>query len=185
MYEPINALRPQWKTSKVEGKPDEPIVLTRVEKSNLQSNYNWVRKGVVKRKTTRDFGDIVKIDNNKYFVVGKQATEVKLIEANTTISIQKLTPQYINGVNTNKFIPTNLYTNIPTFYEDISGNMRLYDQGLLPTSVKKFIVESHADIKLTQRIKLGDKNFQINDINTTRYPGLLFVQVENDTRVAV
>lgn len=155
MFEPINALRSQWKNSRVQGKSDEPIVVVRAEKSNTQMNYNLVRKGIIKRNSSRELGDTIDVEGIKYFVVGKQSTELKLMEQNAHINIVKLVSKYV-GSNKVGDQEQSVSTNVPTVQYDVSGNMKLYDLGLLSTTIKKFILPI-CDIQVNYRIKFSGK----------------------------
>jgi hypothetical protein len=176
MIEPLNMFRSQWQTAKIKGKADEHIVLTRSEKSNSQTNYNYIRKGTVKRKTAIVNGDFITVDNDEYFVTGSMPTQVKLIKTNCIVDIYKVTGSTASG-----FTKALLFTGNPGFQRTVSDNMRLYDAGLLSTTVKKFILPM-IDIALTNRIVFNGINYSINAIDNSKYENLLEVQVEPDKR---
>jgi hypothetical protein len=182
MIEPLDMLRSQWQTAKISGKTDEKIVISRAEKSNTQTNYNFTRKGVVKRNTGITNGDFITVGSASYFVIGAIPTQVKLREVNCTVDICKITKKY-NGSKELGDFEEIIHHNIPAFYENINGNMKLYDSGLLPTTVKRFILLNDITVQNDYRIKLNGKNYKVNYIDDSRYPKLLHVQTENDNRV--
>lgn len=172
--EPIDALRSQRKTAIIEGKADEPIVIYRSEKSMALVNYNFTRKGVVKRKSNIAPGDLVTVDNIKYFCIGTIPTQVKLRETNTTIDILRIQKHY-TGSTYDYDTGILLHEQIVAYYEDINGKMALYDLGIKSTSTRRFLMPI-LDFKLLDIIRFNGEHMQIDVINTSVYPGLLWVQ---------
>lgn len=172
--EPIDALRSQWKTADIQGKSNEPIVIYRSEKSTALINYNFTRKGVVKRKSSIVSGDFVTVDTTSYFCIGKINTQVKLREVNTVVDILRLQKHY-TGNNYDYDTGLLLHSTVPSYYEDVTGKMQQYDLGLKSTSTRRFLLPT-LDIKLLDIIRFNSEHMQIDGINSSSYPGLLWVQ---------
>ncbi len=180
MIEPLDMLRSQWKTAHIKGKNDENVAISRSEKSNSQINYNFTVKLVVKRKTQIELGDFVTIDNEDYFVIGKINTQVKLRRVNCTIDIVRITPHY-TGTKKDYDFEEPLHSSITAFYEDVTGKQQMYDAGLLSTSTRRFLLPN-ISIKLLDRIKFNNDPMQVDSINNSSFPGLLWVQCRPDVR---
>ena len=70
---------------------------------------------------------------------------------------------------------------IPVYFMDINAAMKQYDAGLLQKTVKKIIVQP-MDIDLLYRVTLNGRNYEVVNVNTSAYVGLLEVQVAEDNR---
>lgn len=174
---------------KINGKPDEKIVFKRRGKTNTRFNDNYIFECVLQDNTSLTNGDIIIDDTGVcYFVIARRDGYLSKIaqmqKTNSSVIICKLVDKFVGTVNKGKTEQL-LYSNVPVFYEDISGNMRLYDSGLLPTTTKRILMHNSNVVSLDYRIKLNGSNYKINDINTSKYPGLLYIQVEIDNRVVV
>lgn len=178
---PINFLNRFKRKVEVIGKGQEYVVLFRSEKSNTQTNFNYVRKCVVDKASKITYGDIIASDSKRYFVIGVLSPEVKILEAFADITISKITNKYVNGNKVGVEL-VDVATGIPAFHSDVSGNMRLYDAGLLSDTVKKFVVQSNDAIKVDLTIILGEEKYCIKAINKTKYPNMYELQVAIETR---
>lgn len=131
-------------------------------------------------------GDLIERNNGeRFFIIAKQSSkecvQMQGRRINAVVKLYELTDQYTNHKKTG-VIPVLFRENIPVYYSDVSANMKIYDAGLLPTTVKKIIIDIETNVKLFQRIELNGKNYQVNNIDTGKYVGLYELQVGEDTR---
>ena len=167
----------------IQNKSNEYIVFKRVARSSSRFSENNIWHGLLQDITAITNGDIVTCGTDVYFVVAMRksylSNTAQLYKTNCSPTVVRLVKHYTNGTydyNTETLVGATV-----ALQEDITGKMQQFDAGLLPKTIKKFIVK--ADVKLLDRIKLGGKNYQVDSINTTAYEGLLEVQCSEDTRV--
>lgn len=183
MIEPLDALRSQWQTATVDGKSSESVVLSRMAKSYTQTNYNYVRKCVVRRSTAIANGDVITIDNTKYFVTGSIPTQIKLREITATVGIYAIVPKY--NASNQKIGDTeeSKATAVPCVPYSVTATMKMYDVGLLSDTVKKLLLPTSTVIRNDYRIKLDGINYWVTSVDANEYEGLYAVQVKVDNRV--
>jgi hypothetical protein len=168
------------------GKPAEYFVLSRVGKGSSHNQLQNQFKAMLQDDTQVTNGDIVTIAGETYFVVAKRTTAnnstmCHLYKCNCIVDIVRIQKHY-TGSNYDYDMEVPLFTGKPSFYEDITGKMQLFEIGLLATSTRRFLLPNIA-LKLLDRIKFNNEKMQVDAINTSSYPGLLMVQCSLDKRV--
>ena len=173
-------------TVAIEGKSSEQWSLTRSSKSRTTSSVNSQYQALVPKNTVATKGDIITIDSEKYFVTAIERsfvnTVAKLYKANCIISIAEIKKHFTSGVN-DYLYESPVATSIPAYFEEVTAKMQQWDQGLLATTTTRFLVSDNTAVKATYRIKNGTENAIVNGVNTSNFPGLLWVQCTIDTRV--
>lgn len=176
----------------VTGKPDEDAVITRRGRSETPSIINNTRTMMLDETTTYANGDLltVKDTGDTYFLTALQksqtgAIQCQLRKTNCIIDIVKIAPHYIidaKGIKQHDCdVEVPLYTSQVAMYEELTAKMIQYDLGIVPKATRRFLIPM-LNIELLHRIKLNGKPMQVEDISTSKYPGLLSVQTSNDTR---
>lgn len=173
----------------IRGKEPEKIVLTRVGKSN-SSNFksNFVYTGLLREDTHIENGDIFecKIRGKvKNFIVvsvrnADASVQATVYECNGVAEIYRSQEVYDEYDNLKGKSLTKI-DEIPTNHVTVNANMRLLNAGLLPSTTKEFRLPK-CDIREMDRIVLDGENFCVDAIDTTKFAGLLSVQVSNDNR---
>lgn len=170
----------------IEGKSNEQWSLTRASKSRTTSSVNSQYQALVPKDTVATKGDIATIDSEKYFVTAIEKSFVnivaKLYKANCTVSIAEIKKHFTSGVN-DYLYESPVVTSIPAYFEEVTAKMQQWDQGLLATTTTRFLVSDDIAVKATYRIKNGTENTMVNGVNTSNFPGLLWVQCTVDNRV--
>jgi hypothetical protein len=164
--------------------PDEQWSITRVGRSKSTGSVNTRFEALVPKNTNVTNGAIVTIGGEGYFVTTLERsfinTVCQLRKANATIDIVRITPHFTGKVNDYDYeVP--LFTDVTTFYEEITAKQQQYDMGLLAKTTRRFLV-SMLNFATLDRIKLNGKLMQIDDISASKYPELYQVQTSNDTR---
>lgn len=170
----------------IAGKSDESILVLRRGKSESATVISDGKIMIAENSTAIDNGDIVtRGDGERYLIVAKQSsadcTQMQGKRVNAAATLIELTDIYENHRKTG-VSPTVIQENIPVHYTDISANMRLYDAGLLPKTVKKIMVQNTVPVKLLQRFVLNGRSYQVDNIDTAKYVDMYEVQVSEDTR---
>ena len=170
----------------VDGKATESVLVLRRGKSESATVIGDGKIIVTQNSTAIDNGDLVtRGDGQRYFIVAKQSsadcTQMQGRRVNATVNIVEITDNYVNHRKTGS-TTTVIASDVPVHYTDISANMKLYDAGLLPKTVKRIIVKATVPVKMLSRIVLNQRNYQVDNIDTAKYVGLYEVQVSEDTR---
>jgi hypothetical protein len=165
----------------VQGKSNELMVATRKGKGATVSAVNNDKSALMQDNTAYTNGDLCTnlATNEKYFIVAKEnsrdASRCQLKRVNCVIDIVEV-KKHFDAKRLNDYdyeVP--LHTNVSAFYEDISARMQQYDAGLLSKSTRRFLTPK-LDFKLTDRIKFNGKAMMVEDINTSSFQGMLWVQ---------
>jgi len=171
----------------VPSKTNELIVATRNRRGSSVTAMNNDRAGLMQDNTLFSNGDLCTnvTSGDTYFITAQQsstnATSCMLKKTNTTIDIVRVTKHY-TGANQDYLYEVPLFSSVTAFYEDVSGKMQQYDSGLLSTSTRRFLTPL-LNYKLLDRVKFNNEPMQIDGINTSSYPGLMWIQCRPDTRV--
>lgn len=180
----INFFNGQKKTVMVQNKGQEDIVITIIKRvaDTIKSNHTFF--ALLSKDTKIANGDIIIDNNDKYFVVNVYNTylsvQAKLYKANSVVQLARIVKHFTNGVQ-DGFTET-IVAEVPSLQETITANMKQFDAGLLPSTVKRFLLPK-VDVRLQDRIKLGSENYQVDSIDDTTYANLLYVQCSIDKRV--
>lgn len=183
----INFFTNQKRQVVVQGKGQESIFLTRQGRSSSLFKLNNVFMGLLEDNSQIDSGDIIIDNKDKYLVVGIRHTyrtsQVQLYKANAEIEIVRIAKHFTKGTH-DGFVEEPV-TILPSFHQTITANMKQFDAGLLPNTVRRFYVPC-CDIQLLDRIKIEDNKYQVNvvdDTGRTGSTGLLSIQCSLDKRI--
>lgn len=184
----------------VKGKKDEKAIISRRGNTTSANSINNERACTLQPESTYNAGDLM-VDNtlgDTYYIVAKQkstngSNQCQLKRTNEVINVVRLSPKYDSKGNKTGVQEVVIHDNIPIMLQSVSANMRLYDAGLLPNTVKKVILPQQMfiddwvafDIKLQDRIKIGSDNFQVDAIDGIKYENMFEVQCSADTRKVV
>jgi len=177
------------KVSQCKGKQDEHIVLKRTSRSSSRFSQNNIFEALLEDITKYTNGDLLTIEDQKYFVVARRDSYLskiaQLYKCNTTIDIVRLAKEYINGNYTGKSIEQLLYSDVPAIYQDITGHNKQFEPGILDTSTRKFIIPKLIHIQQLDCVKFRGERMQLDTINTSQYDGLYYIQCQPDKRRVV
>lgn len=170
----------------VEDKGTENALIVRRGKSANSKIINDERRMILDIDTKVINGDIIeRVNGEKYFVVSfqncKDAVQTQLKRVNTYIGIYSIEPIYENKKKVGNKTEERA-VDVPSFYTDVSATMKAYDAGLLPTTVKKFIMKDSVTVSVIDRIVFNGVNYQVDNIDSGKYANLYEVQVSADTR---
>jgi hypothetical protein len=99
------------------------------------------------------------------------------------MTVVRLVPKYV-GTNKVGDQESIILSNVPINQWDITGNVKQFDLGLLPSTVKKLMV-GKVDIRMKDRLKFDGKNFQVDNIDDGKLEGLYEIQISQDNRPTV
>ena len=170
----------------VDGKTAESVLVLRRGKSESATVIGDGKIMVTENSTAIDNGDLVtRGDGQRYFIVAKQSsadcTQMQGKRVSAMVQIVELVDTYANHRKTGT-TATVTASDVSVHSSDVSANMKLYDAGLLPKTVKRVLLKSTVPVKLLSRIVLNQRNYQVDNIDTAKYVGLYEVQVSEDTR---
>lgn len=132
-------------------------------------------------------GDIVtrNMNGERLLIIAKQfsadCTQFQGKRVNAEVTVSRIVDVFQNHkkVGTKAEV---VATGVPVFYQDISANMKMYDAGLLPKTVKKIIMQDDTPVDILDRIVLNGRNYQVDNVDSAKYVNLFEVQVSEDTR---
>lgn len=178
-------------TVTIPGFSDEQWSITRVGRGKTQTSINNQFQALVSKNTNVTKGAVVTSEGEGYFVITLEKSFVNTVcqlrKTNATIDIVRVTKHFTlnsQGLQVQDYlyeVPVSLC--VPAFYEDITGKMQQYDQGILATSTRRFLIPMNSNVKLQDRIKFNSENMVITAINSSLFPGLLQIQTMVDSRV--
>lgn len=173
------------KTISITGFPDEQWSITRIGRGKTENSINYKFQALVPKNTKTVIGNIITSESKNYFVTTLEKSFINTIcqlkLSNATIDIVRVTKHFTATKVNDYDYEVLLHTAVTAYYEDVNGKMAQYDQGLLSTSTRRFLVPM-LSVKLLDRIKHGNDNLRVDGINTSSFPGLLWIQCSNDTR---
>jgi len=180
----INFFANQKRMVAIEGKGQEGMVFSRSGRSSSLFKMNNVYEALLDDNSQVTDGDIVTDGEDKYFIVGIRqgfrAAQARLYKANATIDVIRIVKHFTNG--THDGFAESLVVTLPAMQETVTANMKVYDAGLLPNTVKRIVIPI-CGVQLLDRIKIGSDKFQVDAIDDTTYSGLLSIQCSIDKRV--
>lgn len=171
---------------RVEGKREESAVIMRRGKTINPQVIQNERMCALQDDTVFESGDLMESDTERYYIVAKQVSQMGAVQAhlrrvNTELTIVRLESMYDDAGNEYGEREGVLYESLPSVQYTVSANMKLYDAGLLPDTVKKYILPD-IDVKLQDRIKVDGNNYEVIGINNDKYFNILEIQCRVDTR---
>lgn len=178
----FNYFRDQLKSYSCTGKGTENVLVTRRGKSESASVQSFDRAAVFQDNTSFSSGDLIANGSDKYFIVSmetKEATVGQLKKINASIALYSVSGSATTGY---KGISVGTYD---SYQRVITANMKLYDAGLLDTTVRKFLLAGTANVSLNDRIVFNGKFYQVSAVDDSKHIGLLEVQVADDKRKVV
>lgn len=168
-------------------KATEPIHLTRQGISNNDFAHTHKYKGLMIGNTVLSEGDlVVSKDGEKYLTTAMRkiqflnTNQSNLWRCDCVCSIMRLEDRFIgtNKVGSELVI---IKDNIPCVQKDTNGKMQFFDGGLLEGTIKLVYIQAINDIKLTDRLVINDKSYQINSIDTS-VKNIMCIQLAEDKR---
>lgn len=174
---------------RVNGKREENAVIMRRGKTINPQVIQYERMCALQDDTVFESGDLMESDAERYYIVAKQVSQMGAVQAhlrvvNTEVEIVRLESVYDEMGNETGEREVMLFDAIPSVQYTVSAAMKLYDAGLLPETVKKYILPE-IDIRLQDRIKVDGNCYEVTGVNNDKYSNILEVQCRLDTRKTI
>ncbi|MMZ67183.1 hypothetical protein D1872_297380 [compost metagenome] len=114
-----------------------------------------------------------------------------LIKTNALIEVQRYQQAYDandNPVGDAEF--TSVVADVVCFAQYVTAQLRQQEPGLLPSTVFVLQMQTTVDVKrpeetttaIPDRIVMGEKTYQVDEVDRMKYPNLLHVQLSGDRR---
>lgn len=164
----------------VVGKGQEYVVLNRASRTSALFSMNNIFKGLLQENSLIATGDtLIGADGSNYFVVAKRiayrAAVAELYKTNCRVGIYRTGKQFINGTLAG-YAEEAMCEDIMVVQQTINANMKMLDPGLLPNTVKRFVIPKNYMIAAMDRVKLDGVEYQIDSIDTSSYEGFYYTQ---------
>lgn len=180
----INFFANQKKQVMVKGKGLESVVLGKSGRGNSIFKVNHVFTAMLGDNSEIVDGDILLDGEDNYFVVAvriaPRASQAQLYKANGSIDVARIIKYFEGG--TQKGFTEDPVVRIPTLHETITATIKQFDVGLLPNTVKRFLIADYG-LQLLDRFKFGAEKYQVDAIDDSKFPGFLSIQCSIDKRV--
>lgn len=185
-YNPVNFFLGERKLCTCPGKEDQYVLFSRVGKSAKRFYISNVQYGNMAKDSTWIPGDMIFDGNDHHFLVAKRdgynVDRAEFYRQNCTVDITR-PAKHFTGSNQDYYTETLVQLGIYSVFEDINGNMRQYDIGLLQTTTRRFLLSGNIPLQNLDRIKFRGEMMQVDYINTSDFYPFLYVQCSPDKRV--
>lgn len=166
-------------------KGTEQFHLTRQGIANNDFAHTHKFKGLLQANTILSVGDLVKVGTDNFLVMALRkivfmnTNQANMWLCDSECSIYRLENVYSGNIKTGvQEIP--IKENIPCLYKDTNGRIKIYDAGLLESTIKVVYLQA-LDVQLTDRLVLNGQNYQINSIDRT-INNIMAIQLAEDKR---
>lgn len=171
----------------ISGKADEEIAFIRGGRSTGQFALNYFFAGLLQDDTAITPGDVVNDGTDNYLIVSVQhsirAVKAFLYKTNASVQISDLTTKFVNNKPSGYYTETITLSGVPAVHDTVSAQLKLYDPGLLPSTVKRVLITNSYPAKILDRITIGTGHYQVDAVDDTKSPGLLWLQCSLDKRI--
>jgi hypothetical protein len=173
----------------------EKVILSRLTRGRSIVDQEYVYNGVFSPTSTVALGAKV-ATTDTFLVQSLRKTPdgdhyCTMVKTNATITVQRYGQAYDandNPIGGPSFSPVT--SGVITFAEFVNASLRMKQEGLLLTTVYTLILQTNVDVKPPQddslespdRILLAGKPYQVDNIDTIRFPNLLFIELSEDRR---
>ncbi|MFT9371695.1 hypothetical protein [Paenibacillus polymyxa] len=178
----------------VNGEPDV-VILSRETKATTVIGKEYMYNGMFSSKSSVKPGDIVQ-NESPYLVQTLRTTTEKdkycsLIKTNASIEVQRYQQSYDsndNPIGDPEFVPAAV--DVVCFAQYVTAQLKQQEPGLLPSTVFVLQLQTTVDVKrpeetstaIPDRIVIGGKTYQVDEVDRMKYPNLLHVQLSEDRR---
>lgn len=167
-------------------KATEKVHYTRTGISNNDFAHTHKYKGLLEEATVINEGDmLVNAENDKFLVTSLRKTafsnQANMLKCDSTCSIYSLTNKYVKTQIVGKKM-TPLKENIPCVQKDTNGKINFFDASLLETTIKVVYIQTVDGVKITDRLVVDNKAYQIDSIDAASIKGLTVLQLSRDKR---
>ncbi len=177
----------------VEGQPDS-VILSRETKATTVMGKEYVYNGLFAPTSSVEPGMMVETDVS-FFVLTLRLTVDRdkycsLLKSNAEVEVQRFIQSYDDNYDPVESSFRPVQANTLCFAQFVSGQMKIDDPGLLPTTRYVLVFAPSVDVKQPQdptliepdRIILDGRPFQVDVIDRIKYPNLLHIQLSEDLR---
>ncbi|KIL35164.1 hypothetical protein SD71_16190 [Cohnella kolymensis] len=177
----------------VDGAADK-VILSRDSRATSITSREFLFNGVFAPNSNVRPGSRV-ITSETFFVQTVRPTtesdkSCTLIKTNASVEVQRYAQTYDENDNPTGESFTAVQSNVKAYAQYVTARLRQEDIGLLPSTAYILILQSNTDVKRPQdqlllkpdRIILNGRSYQVDVVDDVKYPGLLQVQLSEDTR---
>jgi hypothetical protein len=173
----------------------EKVIISRLGRGRNVTGQEYTYNGVFSPTSTVTTGAKV-ATSDTFLVQSLRKTPdgdnyCTMVKTNATITVQRYGQAYdANDNPTGAPSFSNVISGVIAFAEFVNASIRVKQEGLLPTTVYTLLLQTSVDVKPPQddslespdRILLAGKPYQVDNIDTIRFPNLLFIELSEDRR---
>jgi hypothetical protein len=171
----------------------EKVILSRDRNSSLtQKEYMYI--GRFAPSSTVLKGSLVVVADSFLVQTLRVTPETdkycSLVKTNSVVQVQRYSQTYDANDNPTGGSFNAVQSNVKAYAEYVTAHLRQVDIGLLPTTAYILVLQYTVNVKRPQdpvlikpdRIMLNGRPYQVDVVDDVKMPGLLHVQLSEDTR---
>ncbi|MGG4504029.1 hypothetical protein [Paenibacillus polymyxa] len=174
---------------------EDVVILSRETKATTVMGKEYVYNGVFSPESLINRGSLVQTEDTFLVLTLRKTVDqdkyCSLIKTNALIEVQRYQQAYDandNPVGDAEF--TSVAADVVCFAQYVTAQLRQQEPGLLPSTVFVLQMQTTVDVKrpeetttaIPDRIVMGEKTYQVDEVDRMKYPNLLHVQLSEDRR---
>ncbi|MBY7736284.1 hypothetical protein MJ749_13310 [Paenibacillus polymyxa] len=174
---------------------EDVVILSRETKATTVLGKEYVYNGVFSPESLINRGSLVQTEDTFLVLTLRKTVDqdnyCSLVKTNAVVEVQRYQQAYDandNPVGDAEF--TSVAADIVCFAQYVTAQLRQQEPGLLSSTVFVLQMQTTVDVKrpeetttaIPDRIVMGGKTYQVDEVDRMKYPNLLHVQLSEDRR---
>ncbi|MBE7901071.1 hypothetical protein [Paenibacillus polymyxa] len=174
---------------------EDVVILSRETKATTVLGKEYVYNGVFSPESLINRGSLVQTEDTFLVLTLRKTVDqdnyCSLVKTNAVVEVQRYQQAYDvndNPVGDAEF--TSVAADVVCFAQYVTAQLRQQEPGLLSSTVFVLQMQTTVDVKrpeetttaIPDRIVMGGKTYQVDEVDRMKYPNLLHVQLSEDRR---
>lgn len=174
---------------------EDVVILSRETKATTVLGKEYVYNGVFSPESLINRGSLVQTEDTFLVLTLRKTVDqdnyCSLVKTNAVVEVQRYQQAYDvndNPVGDAEF--TSVAADVVCFAQYVTAQLRQQEPGLLSSTVFVLQMQTNVDVKrpeetttaIPDRIVMGGKTYQVDEVDRMKYPNLLHVQLSEDRR---
>ncbi|RTZ38168.1 hypothetical protein EJ573_02910 [Paenibacillus polymyxa] len=174
---------------------EDVVILSRETKATTVLGKEYVYNGVFSPESLINHGSLVQTEDTFLVLTLRKTVDqdnyCSFVKTNAVVEVQRYRQAYDvndNPVGDAEF--TSVAADVVCFAQYVTAQLRQQEPGLLSSTVFVLQMQTTVDVKrpeetttaIPDRIVMGGKTYQVDEVDRMKYPNLLHVQLSEDRR---
>ncbi|CCC85699.1 hypothetical protein PPM_2762 [Paenibacillus polymyxa M1] len=174
---------------------EDVVILSRETKATTVMGKEYVYNGVFSPESLINRGSLVQTEDTFLVLTLRKTVDqdnyCSFVKTNAVVEVQRYQQAYDvndNPVGDAEF--TSVAADVVCFAQYVTAQLRQQEPGLLSSTVFVLQMQTTVDVKkpeetttaIPDRIVMGGKTYQVDEVDRMKYPNLLHVQLSEDRR---